>query len=64
MNDEEIKIIDRTLIVLKHLMDKHEDATKLQERAKIQHFGRLCRSIDVAIRELGWNKIEVEDNDS
>ena len=57
MNNEEMKIIDRTLIDLKHLMDKHDDATKLRERPKMQYFGRLCRLIDVATMELGWTTI-------
>ena len=57
MNEEDMKIIDRTLTELKYLMEQHDDATKLRQRPKIQHFGRLCRSIDVATTELGWRTV-------
>lgn len=43
---------------LKNMLDKHDSLAELATPPLMQHFGRLCRRMDIALIELGWKEVK------
>ena len=43
---------------LNNMLDKHDSLAELATPSLMQHFGRRCRRMDIALIELGWKEVK------
>ena len=49
--------ITQAIADLNTLLNKHDNSANMAMRPLIQHFGRVCQVVDVALVELGWKNV-------